>query len=257
MNIVNVEPRKLKPAIYNPRKISAKQMEDLKKSIKEFWLVEPVIVNNLKGREWIIVGWHQRFEAMKQLWYTEIPVVYVTLTETKEKALNIALNKITWEFDFGKLQEVLADIAQNTEDFDATLTGFTNEDIEMALTDIDEMMDRHDKAKMLKDNMMKSWINPDEAQVISDIFEHSKEVAKEDVKDVKFCWEIKQRYLINFWIDDETEYEWLKQVYWTWIDIEQDVEKLKNITRESLKYNSNSIIAVTKRYEDNYLSDKE
>ena len=87
----------LKAAAYNPRKDlqpGDAEYEKLKRSILEFGYVEPVIWNKRTG---IVVGGHQRLKVMKDLGYTEVDCVIVDLDESKEKALNIALNKISGE----------------------------------------------------------------------------------------------------------------------------------------------------------------
>lgn len=45
-------------AEYNPRKITDKKLEELKTSLKEFGVVQPLIVNTYSGRENIVVGGH-------------------------------------------------------------------------------------------------------------------------------------------------------------------------------------------------------
>lgn len=47
----------------------------------------------------MVVGGHQRLKVMKDLGFTEVDCVVVDLDESKEKALNIALNKISGEWD--------------------------------------------------------------------------------------------------------------------------------------------------------------
>lgn len=87
----------LKAAEYNPRKDlqpGDAEYEKLKRSIQEFGYVEPVIWNKRTG---VVVGGHQRLKVMKDLGYTEVDCVVVDLDEAKEKALNIALNKISGE----------------------------------------------------------------------------------------------------------------------------------------------------------------
>lgn len=122
MQIVKKKIEDLKPADYNPRKDlkpGDKEYEKLKRSLKEFGYVEPVIWNETTGR---LVGGHQRLKVLKDLGYTEIDCVIVKLTEEKEKALNIAMNKISGEWDNNLLASLLKELDQ--EGFDVTLTGF-------------------------------------------------------------------------------------------------------------------------------------
>lgn len=90
----------LVPADYNPRKISPKAMEGLKKSLAEFGAVQPIVVNERTGH---IVGGHQRVKALAALGQVETTVIVVDLSLTREKALNVALNNphISGEFDDG------------------------------------------------------------------------------------------------------------------------------------------------------------
>lgn len=98
----------LVPADYNPRKISPKAMEGLKKSLAEFGAVQPIVVNERTGH---IVGGHQRVKALAALGQVETTVIVVDLSLTREKALNVALNNphISGEFDDG-LSDLLDEI---------------------------------------------------------------------------------------------------------------------------------------------------
>lgn len=112
----------LLPADYNPRKDLRPgdlEYEKLKRSIEQFGYVEPVIWNMTTGR---VVGGHQRLKVLMDMGYTEVDCVIVELTEENEKALNIALNKISGEWDKDKLALLITDL-QGTE-FDVSLTGF-------------------------------------------------------------------------------------------------------------------------------------
>ena len=122
----------LNPAAYNPRKDlqpGDPEYENLKRSIQEFDLVEPLIWNERSGR---LIGGHQRLKVLQELGYTEIEVSVVDLPEEKEKALNIALNKIQGDWDYLKLKDLLHEL--DTGAFDLELTGFDIEEIEDLMT---------------------------------------------------------------------------------------------------------------------------
>ncbi len=118
----------LLPAEYNPRKDlkpGDPEYEKLKRSIEQFGYVEPVIWNRTTGR---VVGGHQRLKVLKDCGISEVECVVVELPEDKEKALNIALNKISGDWDKDKLALLIADL-QGT-DFDVSLTGFEPAEID-------------------------------------------------------------------------------------------------------------------------------
>ena len=128
MNIEKKNIKDLLPADYNPRKDlkpGDPEYEKLKRSIEQFGYVEPVIWNEKTGR---VVGGHQRLKVLTDMGITEVDVVVVDMDTEKEKALNIALNKISGEWDTEKLALVIADL-QGT-DFDVSLTGFDPEELE-------------------------------------------------------------------------------------------------------------------------------
>ena len=128
MNIEKKNVKDLLPADYNPRKDlkpGDPEYEKLKRSIEQFGYVEPVIWNEKTGR---VVGGHQRLKVLIDSGINEVDVVVVDMNTEKEKALNIALNKISGEWDTEKLALVIADL-QGT-DFDVSLTGFDPEELE-------------------------------------------------------------------------------------------------------------------------------
>ena len=118
----------LLPADYNPRKDLKPgdlEYEKLKRSIEQFGYVEPVIWNKTTGR---VVGGHQRLKVLMDMGHTEVDCVVVELSEEKEKALNIALNKISGEWDKDKLALLITDL--QGADFDVSLTGFDPAEID-------------------------------------------------------------------------------------------------------------------------------
>lgn len=103
------------PAGYNPRKITEYALEGLKASLKEFGYAEPIVWNERTG---LIVGGHQRFDALKAMGVQEVEVVVVDLDPVKERALNTTLNNPaiqgTWDDD--KLQAILEELQAAGED---------------------------------------------------------------------------------------------------------------------------------------------
>jgi len=130
MKIVKKNINKLKPSPYNPResvKNNKKFYDKLKKSIENFGYIEPIIYNK---RNKHIVGGHQRFEILKDLNYTVIDAIEIDVDDKKEKALNIALNKISGKWNVDKLEDLLRDLEDS--DF-SKLTGFDNREIDKIL----------------------------------------------------------------------------------------------------------------------------
>ena len=118
----------LLPADYNPRKDlkpGDAEYENLKRSIEQFGYVEPVIWNKATGR---VVGGHQRLKVLMDMGMTEVDCVVVEMDEDKEKALNIALNKISGDWDKDKLALLIADL--QGADFDVSFTGFEPAEID-------------------------------------------------------------------------------------------------------------------------------
>lgn len=121
------------PASYNPRKAlkpGDAEFEKIKNSITEFGFVDPIIVNS----DMTIIGGHQRWSVLKTLGYTEVDCVVIEIDKTKEKALNIALNKVTGEWN----KELLADLIKDLQslDYDVSMTGFDPPEIDELFNDI-------------------------------------------------------------------------------------------------------------------------
>jgi len=133
--------RKLKidsliPAKYNPRKDlkpGDKEYEKIKNSLTEFGYVDPIIVNS----DLTIIGGHQRWKVLKSLGYTEVDCVVIDIDKTKEKALNVALNKISGEWNEALLAELIKDL--QSIDYDVSFTGFEPPEIEELFSNV------HDK----------------------------------------------------------------------------------------------------------------
>ena len=128
----------LNPAKYNPRKDlqpGDKAYTQLEKSIKEFGNVDPIIWNETTGN---VVGGHQRLKVLRQGKSNgdKLEVSVVNLPERKEKMLNIALNKISGDWDNYLLKTLLEDI--NLEDFEMDIIGFDSKEVNSMLGKLEE-----------------------------------------------------------------------------------------------------------------------
>ena len=123
----------LKPAEYNPRKKlkpGDKEYEKIKNSIEEFGFADPLVVN----ADMTIIGGHQRLTVAMALGYTEVPCAVVDIDKVRERALNIALNKITGAWDETLLADLLKDIQDS--DFDLGKTGFDPPEIDQLFSQV-------------------------------------------------------------------------------------------------------------------------
>lgn len=139
MKIQTLKLSQLNPAKYNPRKELKQgdpEFEKLKRSIESFGYVELIVVN--EATEFTVISGHQRLSVLKALGYESVECVVVSLDATREKALNIAMNKISGVWDTQKLENLLSDL--KAEDFDVTLTGFDTSEIGLMLGVEDEII---------------------------------------------------------------------------------------------------------------------
>lgn len=143
MQIQKLPLEKLNPAKYNPRKDlkpGDPEYEKLKKSMETFGYVEPIVWNKRSGH---VVSGHQRLKILQNQGETEIECVVVDLDETEEKALNVALNKISGEWDLPKLADLISEL--DSEIFDISLTGFDVAEIEDLFSKVHDKEVEEDK----------------------------------------------------------------------------------------------------------------
>ena len=94
----------------NPKLMSPKEEADLMDSIKEFGVVDPLIINMAEKRKYFLVNGHQRYSILKKLGHKETPCVFVNIPdEDKEMELIIRLSKNTGSWDWEKLHDIEID----------------------------------------------------------------------------------------------------------------------------------------------------
>ncbi len=138
MLIKKISISKINPAPYNPRldlKSGDPDYKKLKKSINTFGYVDPLVWNERTGN---LVGGHQRFKILKESGYDEIEVSVVNLDLNKEKSLNLALNKISGDWDEDKLSALLQELDEN--DMGIDLTGFDESDLADLIEKLESQM---------------------------------------------------------------------------------------------------------------------
>lgn len=138
MIVKSVKIETVYPYPENPREIEEGQFERLKKSIKEFGFVEPLVVNlrsdpSYKDNEKVptVVGGNMRLRAAKGLGLKEVPIVEVNLTKHKEAILNIGLNRIAGKWDISKLEKMVYELSDKELALDLELTGLENWELQL------------------------------------------------------------------------------------------------------------------------------
>lgn len=133
---MNIETRRLadlKPAAYNPRKKLVPgdpEYEKIARSIEEFGYCDPIIIN----KDGTIIGGHQRTQVLLDMGAETADCVVVDLDPDKEKALNIALNKITGSWDEAKLAELIGSL--DLDGYDLTKTGYSEPELKSILAQV-------------------------------------------------------------------------------------------------------------------------
>ena len=135
MLIEKVSIEQLKEPPYNPRKSVRDDPEFHKKltqSLQSFGYIEPIVWNKRTG---FVVGGNQRLQVLKDMGEKEVEVVIVDFDDPTEKAANLALNKVSGEWDMPKLQELMASLDKDIQ----KLTGFENEEIKKLLRKLNQL----------------------------------------------------------------------------------------------------------------------
>lgn len=117
----------LVPYANNAKIHGPEQIEQLRRSLREFGFVSPVLIDEDKN----LIAGHGRVEAARAEGMTEVPYVTVSeLSEAQRRAYIIADNRLseTGEWDAARLKFEMEEL--NSLSFDTSLTGFTMDEIE-------------------------------------------------------------------------------------------------------------------------------
>lgn len=142
LNIEYLPTDSLQPSEYNPRSWSKEAVSQLRKSIKKYGLVDPLLANSAPNRKNVLIGGHFRLAIAKELGIKKVPVVHVNILDIeKEKELNIRLNKNLGDWDW--------DLLANFDENFLSDIGFSSEDLDEVFG-IDETPEEFDLAKELQ-----------------------------------------------------------------------------------------------------------
>lgn len=106
LKIEYIDINKIKPYKNNAKTHPKEQIEQIKKSIQDFEMIDPIGI----WHDEIVEG-HGRLIACKELGYTQVPIIRLDhLTDEERKAYTLAHNKLTMnsDFDLDILNEELA-----------------------------------------------------------------------------------------------------------------------------------------------------
>jgi DNA modification methylase len=125
----------IKPYEHNPRAIKDKAIDKVAASIREFGFQQPIVVD----KAGIVIVGHTRLRAAEKLGMKEVPVVVADLPEDKARAYRLADNRTHEETDWldAMLKDELA--ALKELDFDLSLTGFDDRELQVLLADEAEL----------------------------------------------------------------------------------------------------------------------
>lgn len=112
MKIEMVNADKLKLLAGNPRVLSEIERHKIEISLREFDLVEPLVVNSATGE---IIGGNQRYQIGLAAGRKQFPVIFLDLTEAETMTLSIALNRHKGEWHKDKLRALLGEFFDPTD----------------------------------------------------------------------------------------------------------------------------------------------
>lgn len=176
LKIEYVDVEDLKPYLNNAKIHTPEQIEQIKKSINEFGMNDPIGV----WRNEIVEG-HGRFIACQELGLKEIPIIRLdNLSDKQRKAYALIHNKLTMNtgFDFANLAselKLIDEIDMSEFGFNKFIMENTFEDFEPE--EFDEEVEEDYEEKGLKAfNCIISCVNEEEKEWLKKILHEPKEL---------------------------------------------------------------------------------
>lgn len=132
LKIEYIDINSIKPYKNNAKQHPKEQIEQIKKSIEQFGMDDPIGI----WKDEIVEG-HGRLIACKELGYKEVPIIRLDhLTNEERKAYTLAHNKLTMNSDFDL--DILQEELQSIENIDMEDFGF---DIDLGIDEEQEIIE--------------------------------------------------------------------------------------------------------------------
>jgi DNA modification methylase len=133
MRLEHVSINDLRPDPANPRRMSNEQLEALTRSLREYTVVQPILA---RREDNTVIAGHQRLLAARRLGWPTVPVFFLDVSPEQARVLNLALNRISGDWDQELLAKLLGDL-KPIEDVDLSLTGFSEDELKKLLSRLD------------------------------------------------------------------------------------------------------------------------
>tara|TARA_R110000803_G_C11941595_1_gene316649 strand:+ start:68 stop:1246 length:1179 start_codon:yes stop_codon:yes gene_type:complete len=133
LKVTYVSPSILIPYVNNARTHSEQQIKQVAASIKEFGFTNPVLIDETNS----IIAGHGRVMAATLIGLDEVPTITLTgLSGAQRKAYVLADNKLALNADWDIEMLMLEIDTLTAEDFDVSLIGFSDEEINTMRSDV-------------------------------------------------------------------------------------------------------------------------
>ena len=165
LKIEYVDINSIKPYEKNAKLHPEEQIEQIKKSIEQFGMDDPIAI----WKDEIVEG-HGRLIACKELGYTEVPIIRLDhLTDEERKAYALAHNKLTMnsDFDIDILDSEIAEI-----DIDMSEFGFDSIDVDSDMFGTDFSLPDGEKSPFMQ---VTFTLSNEQAEEIKQIIKIAKE----------------------------------------------------------------------------------
>jgi ParB family transcriptional regulator, chromosome partitioning protein len=117
MNIIELPVSQLKEAPWNANQMDETTERKLKESLRNFGLVQPLVVRNIGNSSYEVLSGNHRLKLLQELNFTSVPCIVVDLNDAGAMLLAETLNNLHGEDDLSLkgslLEKILADIPQD------------------------------------------------------------------------------------------------------------------------------------------------